>query len=51
MKNELNNKRKQRDLMKLMMSNYEVSCMDESNPNDLLVIFRGPEDSCYEGVI
>jgi ubiquitin-conjugating enzyme E2 H len=44
------NKRKERDLMKLMMSNYEVSLADENNPNDLYVIFHGPSDSPYEGV-
>lgn len=45
------NKRKERDLMKLMMSNYEVTLADENNPNDLYVIFEGPKDSPYEGVI
>jgi ubiquitin-conjugating enzyme E2 H len=44
------NKRKERDLMKLMMSNYEVNLADENNPNDLYVIFYGPKDSPYEGV-
>jgi hypothetical protein len=44
------NKRKERDLMKLMMSNYEVNLADENNPNDLYVIFQGPKDSPYEGV-
>ena len=45
-----NNKRKERDLMKLMMSNYEVVLADENNPNDLYVIFHGPKDSPYENV-
>ena len=44
------NKRKERDLMKLMMSNYEVNLADENNPNDLYVVFMGPKDSPYEGV-
>jgi hypothetical protein len=44
------NKRKERDLMKLMMSNYEVTLTDENNPNDLYVIFSGPTESPYEGV-
>ena len=44
------NKRKERDVMKLMMSNYEVILADENNPNDFYVIFEGPKDSPYEGV-
>ncbi len=44
------NKRKERDLMKLMMSNYDVHLTNENNPNDLYVIFKGPKDSPYEGV-
>lgn len=44
------NTRKDKDLMKLLMSNYEVSIMDENNHNDLYVIFHGPKDSPYEGV-
>ncbi len=44
------NKRKQKDVMKLMMSNYEVSLTDENNTNDLVVLFSGPKDSFYEGV-
>jgi len=44
------NKRKERDLMKLMMSNYDVHLTDENNPNDLYVIFKGPKESPYEGV-
>ena len=44
------NKRKERDLMKLMMSNYEVTLTDENNQNDLFVVFHGPKESPYEGV-
>jgi hypothetical protein len=39
------------DLMKLMMSNYEVHLADENNPNDLYVIFKGPKESPYEEVL
>lgn len=46
----LNNKRKERDMMKLMMSNYEVTTSDEGNRFDFYVIFKGPSDSAYEGV-
>ncbi len=45
------NKRKERDVMKLMMSNYEVTLVDEANQNDFYVIFTGPKESPYEGVI
>jgi ubiquitin-conjugating enzyme E2 H len=44
------NKRKERDLMKLMMSNYEVSMVDEKNQYDFHVVFKGPKESSYEGV-
>jgi hypothetical protein len=47
----VSNKRKERDLMKLMMSNYEVTLTDEGNQNDFYVLFKGPSDSAYEGVI
>lgn len=50
MNSSTQNKRKERDLMKLMMSNYEVTLADENNPNDLHVIFSGPKDSPYEDV-
>ncbi len=45
------NKRKEKDLMKLMMSNYEITLTDENNQNDLHVVFEGPKESPYEGVI
>ena len=44
------NKRKERDVMKLLMSNYEVSLKDETNKNDMYVLFHGPKGSSYEGV-
>ena len=44
------NKRKERDVMKLLMSNYEVSLKDETNKNDMFVLFHGPKGSPYEGV-
>ena len=46
----INNKRKEKDLMKLMMSNYEVTLTDENNNNDFYVIFYGPKDTPYEEV-
>lgn len=44
------NARKEKDVMKLLMSNYEVTITDENNHNDLYVIFHGPKESPYEGV-
>lgn len=46
----VNNKRKERDLMKLVMSNYEVKLTEEGNQNDFYVSFEGPKESPYEGV-
>ena len=45
----LQNKRKDRDIMKLLMSNYEVS-IDDTNKNEIYVKFHGPKNSPYEGV-
>jgi len=44
------NKRKERDLMKLMMGNYEVTMSEEGKQNDFYVKFEGPKESAYEGV-
>ncbi len=44
-------KRKERDLMKLMMSNYEVSVPNELNSSEFYVTFNGPKECAYEGVI
>jgi ubiquitin-conjugating enzyme E2 H len=44
------NKRKERDMMKLLMSNYEVTLVDEKNQYDFHVLFKGPKESTYEGV-
>lgn len=41
-------KRKEKDVMKLLMSDYKVERSSE-NPNDILVEFNGPKDSFYEG--
>ena len=45
------NTRKERDVMKLLMSNYEVTIPDENNHNEFYVLFDGPKDSAYEGGI
>jgi ubiquitin-protein ligase len=43
-------KRKEKDVMKLLVSNYDVKVLDEKNNNDFLIKFSGPADSPYEGV-
>lgn len=42
------NRRRELDIMKLMMGNYEVT-MGENSMNEFIVKFRGPKDSPYEG--
>jgi hypothetical protein len=46
----VSNKRKERDLMKLIMSNYDVKMNEEGKQNDFFVSFNGPKESPYEGV-
>ena len=43
------NKRKQKDLMSLMLSKYDVTVEDEKS-DEFFVVFAGPKDTCYEGV-
>ncbi|ETI52725.1 hypothetical protein, variant 3 [Phytophthora nicotianae CJ01A1] len=43
------NKRRETDVMKLMMSDYEVHLTDETRTSDLDVKFHGPKDTPYEG--
>eukprot|EP00752_Nemacystus_decipiens_P001858 g1790.t1 len=42
-------KRRDTDMMKLMMSDFEVHIPDESSMHDFLVAFPGPEDTPYQG--
>jgi len=42
------NKRRETDLMKLMMSNFQVT-MSNDSVNEFVVKFCGPKDSPYEG--
>ena len=44
------NKRKEKDVMKLLVSNYEVVIVNEVTNAELLVIMKGPENSIYEEV-
>ena len=46
-----NNKRKEKDVMKLMMTNkYDVVLINENSMAEFEVLFKGPKDSHYEGV-
>jgi ubiquitin-conjugating enzyme E2 H len=44
------NKRKDKDVMKLLVSEYEVHLANENSNSEFLVKFSGPKDSPYEGV-
>ena len=44
------NKRKEKDVMKLLVSNYQVKVLDEERNNEFLIRMEGPTDSPYEGV-
>ena len=44
------NKRREKDVMKLLVSDYEVEQVNEVTNNEFIVKFRGPKDSHYEGV-
>ena len=43
------NKRKEKDVMKLLTSDYEIE-IKEDNMSEFTVILDGPKDSPYEGV-
>lgn len=43
-------KRRDKDITKLMMSNYDVILVNEDKLNELYVMFEGPKDSPYENV-
>lgn len=43
------NKRRDMDVKKLIMSSYEVHIPDESCLSDFFVKFHGPKETCYEG--
>ena len=44
-------KRREMDVMKLMMSDYEIHIHDGDNTNEFSVKFPGPKDTPYEGGI
>ena len=41
-------KRKEKDVTKLLVSDYEVKVVDDTTNNDLLVKMKGPTNSPYE---
>lgn len=43
------NKRKEKDVMKLLTSDYDIEIKDD-NMSEFTVILDGPSDSPYEGV-
>jgi len=45
------NKRRDRDVMRLMNSGFHVVLPDESKMSELIVDFPGPEESPYAGGI
>mmetsp|Transcript_3316 Transcript_3316/g.5818 ORF Transcript_3316/g.5818 Transcript_3316/m.5818 type:complete len:200 (+) Transcript_3316:593-1192(+) len=42
-------KRREMDLMKLMMADYEVQMADDDRVGEFFVKFKGPKDTPYEG--
>ncbi len=44
------NKRREKDVMKLLISEYDVTVVNEGQSNELIVVFAGPKESYYEGV-
>lgn len=44
------NKRREKDIMKLLVSEYEVTIVNENSNSEFVVKFAGPKDSPYEGV-
>lgn len=45
-----NNKRREKDVMKLLVSSYDVTLTNESCNSEFIVKFLGPKESHYEGV-
>ncbi len=44
------NKRRDKDVTKILVSGYHVDLVDENRLNEFIVDFHGPKDSPYEGV-
>lgn len=46
----LGNKRRDKDVTKLLVSDFDVFLPNESNMSEFIVKFHGPSDSPYENV-
>ena len=44
------NKRRDKDVTKILVSGFDVELVDETKMNELIVNFPGPKDSPYENV-
>lgn len=44
------NMRREKDVRRLFMSQYDVQLTNEDDTKDFRVVFYGPKDSPYEGV-
>ena len=44
------NKRRDKDVTKILVSGYNVELVDENRLNEFIVDFHGPKESPYEGV-
>ena len=44
------NKRREKDVMKLLVSHYDVMQVNENSTSELIIKFEGPKESPYEGV-
>ena len=42
--------RREKDVRRLLMSQYDVQLTNEDDTKDFRVVFYGPKDSPYEGV-
>ena len=45
-----NQKRKTKDVTRIMVSGYDVELVDEERMDEFIVSFKGPSDSLYVGV-
>ena len=46
----MTNKRRDKDVMKMLVSSYKVELVDENRMSEIVVDFPGPQDSPYAGV-
>ena len=46
----MQNKRRDKDVMRLLVSSYQVELVDENRMSEIIVSFPGPPDSPYAGV-